>query len=282
MKHSFFLTVGPRLFRIGSDWRSPIAALGTLYAAYPQAAGIADYTVRLEATRWWRRFIRPQLAIAGDHRLPDALPVRLDHGVLAGEMAMNLQMALGERRFLLLHAATVERGGRALILTGESGSGKSTLAAVLALRGWRFMGDEFALLDPATGQLRPFPRPVSLKGESIALLQGLAPGATMGPLQRATAKGDLRHMVPPETAIDRMDDPAAPALILFPRFGFASETRPVAPGECFVRLTQASTNYTALGEPGFTALATLVRETPAWAIDYPDAEAACRQIEALW
>ena len=36
-------------------------------------------------------------------------------------------------------------------MTGQSGSGKSTLATLLAARGWRFMGDEFALLDPASG-----------------------------------------------------------------------------------------------------------------------------------
>ncbi len=73
--------------------------------------------------------------------------------LLAAEMGMNLQMALGQKTYLLLHAATVERDGRALILTGESGAGKSTLAALLGERGWRLMGDEFA---PArSGDWRP-------------------------------------------------------------------------------------------------------------------------------
>ena len=52
---------------------------------------------------------------------------------------------------------------RALIMTGESGAGKSTLAALLGERGWRLMGDEFALIDLDDGTIHPFPRAVSLK-----------------------------------------------------------------------------------------------------------------------
>jgi HprK-related kinase A len=283
MRHSIHIAVGPRRFRIGSDWRAPIAALEALYASYPQATNrIADFSVRLEATRFWRRFIRPQVAILGDYTLPDAVPVSLEHAVLAAEMAMNLQMALGERRFLLLHAATVERDGKVLIMTGESGSGKSTLSALLGSRGWRFMGDEFALVDPATGWAHPFPRPVSLKNQAIGVMQGLLPNGQFGPLLAGTPKGDVRHLVPDATAIAAMETPGQPALILFPRYGYAAETRNMGASEVFVRLTQASTNYVALGEVGFDALTRMVSDVPAKAIDYPDTETALRLVEALW
>src|SRR3546814_1610056 len=63
-------------------------------------------------------------------------------------MGMNLQVALGWRRHLLLHASAVAKDGRALIMSGESGSGKSTLAALLGEGDWRLMGDEFTLIDP--------------------------------------------------------------------------------------------------------------------------------------
>src|SRR3546814_8160307 len=95
----------------------------------------------------FRRWFRPSIFITGDHGLADAAPMSLAHGLLAAEMGMNLQMALGWRRHLLLHASSVEKNGRALVMTGESGSGKSTLAAQLGERGWRLMGDEFALLE---------------------------------------------------------------------------------------------------------------------------------------
>ena len=281
MKHRFDVRVGPIGFRIGSAWRAPIAALETLYTDYPRVIGSPNYTVRLEPERPWRRLIRPAVAIRGDHILPDALPLPLAQGLLAAEMGMNLQIALGERRFLLLHAASVERNGRGLILTGESGSGKSTLSALLGANGWRFMGDEFVLIEPETGLMHPFPRPVSLKNASIAALEAILPDGRFGPRLTGTPKGDIRHLKPEPMAIAAMDQPATPRLILFPRFGFEAAVRDVPPGEVFVRLTQASTNYTALGERGFEALTRLVTGVRAKAIDYPDTATALRIVEAL-
>lgn len=105
-----------------------------------------------------RRFIRPSVMIEGDYMLPEtAAPLPLAQALLAAEMGMNLQMALGWRRHLLLHASAVEKDGKALIMTGASGSGKSTLSALLGQSGWRFMGDEFVLLDLESGAAVPFP-----------------------------------------------------------------------------------------------------------------------------
>jgi HprK-related kinase A len=229
MRHSLSLRIGPVGFRIGSAWAEPVAALARLYAAYPEAEGICDFTVRLEPERPWRRYVRPSVAIRGDYVLPDAAPLPLAHGLLAAEMGMNLQMALGQKNFLLLHAATVEKEGRALVLTGQSGAGKSTLAALLGERGWRLMGDEFALLGLEDGRLHPFPRAISLKNGSIAVMEAEAPAARFGPRLDGTPKGTIRHLVPRTEAIARMAEPAAPALILFPRFGAAADVRPAPP-----------------------------------------------------
>src|SRR3546814_20254708 len=78
-----------------------------------------------------------------------------------------------------------------------------------------------------------------------------------------------------------MHEPARPALLLFPRFGGAVGIEAMGEGEAFVRLTEASTNYVALGEAGFAALTRLVRETPAFGVTYPDSAAGIALVEQL-
>ncbi len=283
MRHAVSVAIGPVSFRVGSAWKAPVAALAGLYADYPAPEGdVCDFTVRLEPEKRWRRWLRPSVAIQGDYMLPDAAPLSLAHGLLAAEMGMNLQMALGQKRFLLLHAASAEREGRALTLTGESGGGKSTLAALLGESGWRLMGDEFALLDCESGLLHAFPRAISLKNGSIEVMKRIAGEDRFGPVLDGTPKGTIRHLKPNADAIARMAEPARTALILFPRFGGERAVRGVGVAEAFVRLTQASTNYVALGARGFDALSGLVATTPSLAIDYPDSRTALELVETLW
>ena len=74
---------------------------------------------------------------------------------------------------------------------------------------------------------------------------------------RAAARRHAQGRDPPLAAQRRrdrrMDEPAPPALILFPRFGgLERAVAPVGQAEVFVRLTQASTNYVTLGDAAST------------------------------
>lgn len=279
--HGFRVRIGPVSYRVGSAWAAPIATLRALYAGYPEPAdGIATVTARIGPPRPWRRWIRPQVAIEGDHSLPDTVPMAFGHALLAIEMAMNMQVALGERRHLLIHASAVERGGKALIMPGESGSGKSTLAALLAERGWRLMADEFVMIDVATGLAKPFPRAISLKNEAIAeAVARIADPGRFGPHLSGTPKGELRHLRPNAEAIARMDEPARPALILFPSYGFEPASDGVSRSELFMRLTEGSTNYIALGQPAFERMLRMIETIPAARFAYPDTDSGIAIVE---
>ena len=63
-----------------------------------------------------------------------------------------------------LHAGAVASGGKAVLLIGPWGSGKSTLAAQLCKRGWHYLSDDIAPLDPVSSRVHPFPlKPVRRK-----------------------------------------------------------------------------------------------------------------------
>lgn len=281
MMHELRLRIGPVAYRIGSPWAQPIRALRRLYADYPQPDdGLATITARIGPPNIWRRWVRPQVLIEGDHQLDGTVPMALRHGMLALEMAMNMQVALGERRRLLIHAAAVERGGKALILPGDSGSGKSTLAALLGERGWRLLADEFVMIDLDTGMAWPFPRAISLKNSAIPAMQAIVTDPTrFGPLLSDTPKGHLRHLRPNADAIARMDEPARPALILFPSFGYEAATDGVSRSELFARITEGSTNYIALGEAGFARLVEMVETIPSARFAYPDGATGAAIVE---
>jgi hypothetical protein len=59
----------------------------------------------------------------------------------------------------VLHAAAVERDGRAIVLAGPSGAGKTTLMLALIARGMRMSTDEIVHIDP-NGVVHGLARPV--------------------------------------------------------------------------------------------------------------------------
>lgn len=278
--------VGPFAFELRSPLREVVAAADRLYRDYPSNAadGIADYSVAVHPTSPLRRWFRPKLALACDVEIPFMAPVPREHGLLALEMGMNLQLAAGMHRFVLIHAGAVARPGGALVMTGDSGAGKSTLAAMLGHRGWRFMGDEFALLDPADARFRPFPRPISLKNASIELLRGVAPADRFGPRFEGTIKGSVQHLAPPVDAIAAMDEAVPARLIVMPNFATGTEPslRRMSRAETFFQLSQASTNYRVIGEPAFDAVWRVVEAAPAYEISYGSTEDAEALIAELW
>jgi hypothetical protein len=104
-----------------------------------------------------------------------------------------------------VHAASISRNGRAVLLVGPSGSGKTTLSVAAAACGFELLGDDVACIDlkqcvaypyPRKPRLRPasmemlapmggeFPRPVTMAREpaiaAVCLLSGFArlPGLT--------------------------------------------------------------------------------------------------------
>lgn len=62
-----------------------------------------------------------------------------------------------------VHAAVVSVNGVALVLPGESGVGKSTFCIAAAAGGATVLTDEYALVDPSSGRVTGWNRPVRMR-----------------------------------------------------------------------------------------------------------------------
>lgn len=67
---------------------------------------------------------------------------------------------------IAVHAAVIVRSDRALIVPGRSGAGKSTLCIAAIEAGAKVLTDEYALVDPATGWVTGWQRPIRVRRES--------------------------------------------------------------------------------------------------------------------
>lgn len=96
---------------------------------------------------------------------------RADPGLLQVYLqgyALGVQAMLAGK--LVLHATTLSREGKAIVLCGGSGSGKSTLAAALMTKGFDLVSDEISILDQ-NGMVLPGFDDIKLWQDVVDLLE---------------------------------------------------------------------------------------------------------------
>lgn len=278
------LDFGAARARIRSTLPALPALLRNVYGSYEiePAAGFFDATVCIRRVRGLRSLLRPQIELLCDG-VRDFEPFPADTPLPLLEWGTNYAIATRLYCDLLLHAGVVERGGRAIVMPAMPGSGKSTLTAALSLRGFRLLSDEFGVVRLSDSQLVAMLRPVALKNASIDVIQAFAPEAVMGPRYPKTHKGTVAHLAPLAEHVDARHRPAAPALVIFPRFDASTgvELEAVPRARAFARLAVNSFNYDALGPDGFDALTALVQASSCWTLRYGDLEGAIHAIGDL-
>lgn len=283
-RSGLFFQTGSFIVHLRSDIPSVAEGVGLLYSDFSlvEPSDYADFHVSLERPHNLRRWFGSQVLFRFDHS-PPFKPLPLDQALPMLEWGLNWCVSNHANRYLIIHAAVIEKNGYAAILPAPPGSGKSTLCAALVNRGWRLLSDELTLVRVDDGKIIPLPRPVSLKNQSIDIIQHYAPEAVFSPKVHDTLKGTVALMRPPADSVLRAMEPAQIAWVIFPKYQAEAPTQLLAlpKSRTFMRVADNAFNYSLLGVKGFEVLSSLIDVADCFDFTYSVLDEAMATFAAL-
>ena len=280
-----WLRTGPFSMQVQSRFPFVAQGLTELYGQFEVRSAheaFADFHVSINPPPNLRRWLRPQAAFSFDGMQPFK-PLPRDQAFPMLEWGLNWCVSTQAHQYLIIHAAVVEKNGRAAILPAPPGSGKSTLTAGLVLSGWRLLSDELTLIDRKTGLIHPLPRPISLKNHSIDVIRQFSPEVYINRASRDTIKGTVAHMCPPRDSVRRQHETARPGWVIFPKWEAGATTRltPRSQAQTFMFLAQNAFNYSHLGEDGFRVGSALIDQSSCHDFRYSKLDEAIAAFDQL-
>ena len=280
----FLLHVAPFVARVTTNMSSLVNDIALMYADFDVCAAgtFADFHVQVMRDAGVRRWIKPLARFSFDGQPSfTGLPVAQSMAML--EWGLNWCVAAHSHQYLVVHAAVIEKNGKAAVLPAPPGSGKSTLCAGLVIKGWRLLSDELALYDLETGLIYGMARPVSLKNQSINVIKDLAPEATMTSRVPNTTKGTIALLQPPLSSVLRVLEPVKASWIVLPKYVADSPPvlTPYSRARTFMLIAEQSFNYETLGSEGFEAVGALVNGCQCYQFSYSSLVGAERTFDQL-
>lgn len=275
---------GPYSFRLQTCISEIVPSLLRLYANHPIVPedSFIDFHVSIATGKGLRRWFRPQARFLIDGVEPFT-PLPQDQALPMIEWGLNWCITAYSHHVLILHAASVARDDRALVLPAPPGSGKSTLCAALVNRGWRLLSDELTIVSLDTGAISGLSRPVNLKNQSIDIIRNFAPQAYITEPVRDTTKGTVALMAPPTESVACAMTAANPCWIVIPHYTAGAPTllKPLQTGNAFIQIADNAMNYHLLGTKGFHAVSQLVDRCSHFNFEYSDLDDAIAHLDRL-
>ncbi len=217
-KHRVGVRLGEFDVAVSSDLHTVVDDVRGLYAGAPAPGGDREAELSVDVCTTRRSLFRSRRygVFCDGEPLRETLPAVevLPHV----EWGLNYQMITKCRHLLQLHAASLSYRGVGVVFAAPSGSGKSTLAAALLARGWQYLCDEFALVDPDDLSLRPFPKAVCLKAGAFELADEMGLPLARGRRYIKGIKGEVGYVNPFAVGAHAIGTRCTLRYVVFPRY----------------------------------------------------------------
>ncbi len=185
--------------------------------------------------------------------------------------------AIEETNLFALHAGVVAINGFAIAFPKNSGGGKSTLTAACLREGFAYVSDEALCVDPESGLVVPYPKPLGLSAWSRNTL--MVPDRDL-----AFPSGDAEALVTPSDLGAGMAAAKLPlAHVVLALYGHETASlRKTTASEVMAALLQYSFNHYKHGERAFRLAAHLANQATGWRLEYGDPSDAARLLKGAF
>ena len=182
---------------------------------------------------------------------------------------------------VVLHAGVVSYRGRGILMPAPQDHGKSTLTTALIRAGCTFLSDEAAPIDPRTGVVRPFFRPILLSPQSLAVFPGLAEAL---PPDYEGFRNYQFHMTCEDVRSGSTGGPSSVDVIVTPRYepGAATELEPFAAADCLLMMVTQCLNFDRVSARAVPVLGNMVKRATCYQLTTSSASTAVDAILRLF
>jgi hypothetical protein len=185
-----------------------------------------------------------------------------------------------ERHFLVLHAGAVTWGKTGILLPGPPDSGKTTLVAGMTRAGFSYMTDEAALVEPSSGLLHPFARPLAMDPESVDVIGGLRESL---PDEYHRLMHYQYHVRPEDLREVDLPVPCPIGYVVAPAYALGADTRleRVSTASAVKLLVENSFNFEGFGAAGLRLLADVAQRAECYRLQMGNLNAAISAVADL-
>jgi hypothetical protein len=190
---------------------------------------------------------------------------------------LNRAVVAESDRYLLLHAAVAAFDGSAILLPAPMDSGKTTLVAGLAQRGFGYLTDEAAAINPMTLDVDPYPKPLAIDSGSWDVLEHLRPRLDDRFSRYAEAKW---YVAPDSLRRGAVAGPCPASLVVSPRYeaGAATTMERISRAEAVLMLAENAFNFPSHKGKGLDTLAEVVRRCDCYRLTIGSLDDACDEV----